>query len=548
MARRRRADDERSMDALMDALTNVVGILLLILIVSSLGIRAAVKKVVENLPEVTKEELEAMRISRDKTLKNLEELKQPHSNTTANLPTEEEARALVAELEDFEQDNSELADKTSDIEEWMAKVEQEKSKQEEFTEKVSVADEKNRELAAILAQTPEVEVKDAKIVAMPNPRRADQQSSAFYLVCKFERLYFVGDPYDHAFRVRDVIDQNFTALAYTGKAIGDYTYHIKDTKRSDAGWFEAHRERYRLSRRDREALAAWDNLKPVWKNREGVEAKEASMLERIFGADEEAELPVLKFRYDMKKISEFFGDGKFGPKDFKYHVSPGNQDRIKLALEPREEGGWTAEQFLAGGSEFERLCKQAAQSRRVLFYYYVAPDSFDTYLQARAKSEQHRVPAGWTVWDGDRVQPRAIPTRETTRVNLDSLPDAAYMKIANAVGPNMITELNNEAAEFEERVKASIPEDVIGDAARKNFVTALTKERPGFVFSSPLALPANQSHPRIQRRKTTRRRNRLGIRSSSIEEFHSGSGLTNQSLFHPASSQLFPGEDGIASR
>jgi len=71
MARRPRADEERSMDSLMDALTNVVGILLLILIISSLGISAAVKKVVENLPEVSKEELEAMRVSRDRTLKNL---------------------------------------------------------------------------------------------------------------------------------------------------------------------------------------------------------------------------------------------------------------------------------------------------------------------------------------------------------------------------------------------------------------------------------------------------------------------------------------------
>ena len=68
------------MDSLMDALTNVVGILLLILIVSSLGITAAVKKVVENLPEVTQEELEAMRASRDKTLKNLQELQQTQTN------------------------------------------------------------------------------------------------------------------------------------------------------------------------------------------------------------------------------------------------------------------------------------------------------------------------------------------------------------------------------------------------------------------------------------------------------------------------------------
>lgn len=110
------------MDSLMDALTNVVGILLLILIISSLGISAAVKQVVENLPEVTKEELEAMKVSRDKTLKNLQELQQTHSNTTANLPTPEEATDLVTELEDFEKNNQDLADKTSDIAEWKSKV------------------------------------------------------------------------------------------------------------------------------------------------------------------------------------------------------------------------------------------------------------------------------------------------------------------------------------------------------------------------------------------------------------------------------------------
>ena len=48
MARARKAEEERSMDSLMDAMTNVVGILLLILIVSSLGISAAVKKVIDD--------------------------------------------------------------------------------------------------------------------------------------------------------------------------------------------------------------------------------------------------------------------------------------------------------------------------------------------------------------------------------------------------------------------------------------------------------------------------------------------------------------------
>ena len=230
MARRPRADEERSMDSLMDALTNVVGILLLILIISSLGISAAVKKVVENLPEVSQEELEAMRVSRDKTLKNLQELEQTHTNTLKNLPTEEQATQLVAELEDFEKNNEELADKTSDIAEWQAKVDQELAAKTENDTKVQTADARNRELAAMLATIPEVEVAQAKEVLMPNPRVADKESRALYLVCKFGKLYYIGDPYEHALKIRDVIEQNFTDLAYTGKAIGSYTYEVKGTR------------------------------------------------------------------------------------------------------------------------------------------------------------------------------------------------------------------------------------------------------------------------------------------------------------------------------
>ncbi|MEX2578202.1 MAG: hypothetical protein WD342_04025 [Verrucomicrobiales bacterium] len=484
MARRPRGNEERSMDSLMDALTNVVGILLLILIVSSLGITAAVRQVVENLPEVTQEELEAMKASRDKTLDNLEELKQTQSNTLANLPTEEEATQLMAELEEFEENNEELAEKTSDIEEWQQKVEEQEEKKEVNDEKVQVADARNRELAAILAETPEVETKQAKEVAMPNPRVADAESRALYLVCKFGKLFFVGDPYDHAFRIRDVIDQNFGDLAFTGKATGSYTYALKTTRKNDSGNFLPLTEDYRLSRREKEAIAAWDSLTPKWGNREGVVASsDLSVVQRIFGSNDRAELNVAKFRHDDKKIAAFFGDGKYGPKDFNYHVSKSGNDRIKMGLEMKEDGGWTPEQFLAQNSQFEQYCKQASTARRTLFYFYVAPDSFETYLQARAKSEEFRIPAGWTIWDGDTLEPRAVPPRESTRYNLDALPDEAYMELANSVGPFMVEELNKERDELAARVEAAVPEEMTDDAEKAEFVEKLTAERNAWAAS-----------------------------------------------------------------
>jgi hypothetical protein len=477
MARRRKADEEASMDSLMDALTNVVGILLLILIISSLGISAAVKKVVENLPEVTKEELDAVKVSREKSLKNLEELRQTNQKTQDNLPTPEEAAQIAVELEDFEKNNQELADKTADIAEWQKKVEEEEAAQVENDAKVQTADSRNRDLAALLATTPEQQAVAAKEVLMPNPRVADADSRALYLVCKAGRLYFIGDPYEHAFKIRDVIEQNFTDLAFTGKAIGSYTYEVKETKKNDAGAFLAKTEKFRLNRRDRETLSAWENLSPIWSNREGVEAKPANVIDRVFGAQEEADLAVSKFRYDVKKIQAFFGDGKFGPKDFKYHIATGNGDRIKMALEMKADGGWSPDQFLAANSEFEQFCKQAASNRRTLFYYYVAPDSFETYLQARSKSEQFRIPAGWSVWEGEKFEPRAAPVQATVRYNLDRLPDADYLKIATAVGPYLVEERNKEHTEFADRVNKAVPADLTDPAAKTDFVNKLTTER-----------------------------------------------------------------------
>ncbi len=468
------------MDALMDALTNVVGILLLILIVSSLGISAAVRNVVENLPEVSEEELEAMKSSRDKTLKNLQELTQTHDNTVKNLPTEEAAQSLIVELEEFETDNKDLADKTSDIEEWKKKVEDADAKKLENEELVKTADARNRELAAILTQIPEVVVNQAQEVLMPNPRVADERARALYLICKNQKLYFVGDPYDHAFKIRDVIDQNFTDLAFTGKQIGAYTYALKGTKKNDNGGYLALTEDINLTRSAEKELVAWTAVNTKWINRAGEAIPDKNVLARIFGSEDRKELPISKFRYDIKKLTAFFGDGKFGPKDFRYYVYQGGSDRVKYSVGPREEAGWTDTEFLQQGSEFETFCKSAAVNRGTLFYYYVAPDSFDTYLKARAKSESYRVPAGWAIWNGDKLELAAVPRQTTIRYNLDSLPRTEYRKIAEAVGPFLISEVAKENSELDQRIAAAIPKEMTDQAEKTKFAAKLKAERIEF--------------------------------------------------------------------
>jgi hypothetical protein len=483
MARRRRADDDRGMDSLMDALTNVVGILLLILIVSSLGISAAVKKVVENLPEVTEEELEAMKVSRDKTLKNLQELQITKQNTEDNLPTEEEKAVITAEIDEIEKNNKDLADKTADIEEWKRKVDEEEEKKIENDENVKVADLRNQELSAILAQTPKVEVKVAKEVLMPNPRLADDNARALYIVLKSNKLYFVGDPYEHALKIRDVIDQNFSDLAYNGKALGSYTYSLKGMKKTDWGSYAALTEDFNLTRTAEKELTAWSGINTKFMTQAGEMQDDRSVLKRMFGNDNRKEFQVHKFRFDMKKLTTFFGDGKFGPKDFKYFISKGGGDKVKFSLGPREEGGWTPEQFLAPGSEFETFCKSAAINRGTLFYYYVAPDSFDAYLQARAKSESFRIPAGWTIWAGEKFEPKAIPARETIRYDLETLPASEYRKLADLAGPFLVAEVNKLTSNFENQLIESVPED-LPEGQKDDFLKRLREERLEFITRS----------------------------------------------------------------
>ncbi|MDA7597766.1 hypothetical protein OAE61_00335 [Verrucomicrobiales bacterium] len=481
MARRNSGDEERSMDSLMDAMTNVVGILLLILIITSLGITTAVEKILDNIPEVSQEELEEMKVSRKKTLDTLQDLIQTQQTVIASQIKPKEAAQLKLELEEFEKDNKDLADKTSDIDEWKNKVEEEKKKKVAKETKVIESEKEDRRLAAILAQTPEAKVAIAREIKLPNPRRAEEADKAHYFICKFNKLYYIGDPYVHTMKIRDVIDQNFKDLAYTGKGIGSYTHTLKSTKKNDARTgYLAHAEDFRLTRSAEKTLVEWTKINSKIVGRDGKEAADANLLKRLFGNDDKREFQVHKFRFDRDKIAAFFKDGKMGPADFKYHVSP-DGDGLKLALEPKEDGGWPIDSLATPEGNFDKLCRTLQNQHGTVFYYHVAADSFETYLTARTKSETHRIKAGWTVLLPDTVSPQSSILLETTRYNLDVLPDANYMAVANSSGAALIAANATEIAEFTQRVNAAadkaIADKSITPAEKQQFVNSLTVER-----------------------------------------------------------------------
>ena len=62
MARRRKetGDSRGSLDSLLDTMTNVVGVLIMVLIVTQVNVSSVAKRIRANLPDVSKSQMEAL--------------------------------------------------------------------------------------------------------------------------------------------------------------------------------------------------------------------------------------------------------------------------------------------------------------------------------------------------------------------------------------------------------------------------------------------------------------------------------------------------------
>jgi hypothetical protein len=69
--------------------------------------------------------------------------------------------------------------------------------------------------------------------------------------------------------------------------------------------------------------------------------------------------------------------------------------RPEFKFVPREEAGISRER-LSQPNPYRRVLRRAAEHQSYL-RFYVKPDSFDTYLEARALADQADVPAGWEI-------------------------------------------------------------------------------------------------------------------------------------------------------
>ena len=194
MKPRKSDDDDVNLDSLLDTMTNVVGILLIVLVVTQLGVGEAVKRIGEAIDPAAMEQAQ-------QSLEELQAQQQQLALLDSKDPTERSAH-IAAELE-------KVREKTEQLETELAATQQRIEQQRDTAKKMEVEREEllRREaelrkqieealtqkasLQARLEDMPEQEPRDlqAKVVHLPNPRPAPKGMKPVTLLCREGKLY-----------------------------------------------------------------------------------------------------------------------------------------------------------------------------------------------------------------------------------------------------------------------------------------------------------------------------------------------------------------------
>jgi len=210
MASRRKNNDEGgvSLDSLMDALTNVVAVLILILILLQVDVSNMVEKLLGELKPATPEQIEAAKLEHQQLIRQIERqqelLKAPAPSPDAVAAVQKDIALLETSLKDSEtklmelKKIQELADKTRIV------SDDEKKKTETILTEIS-------RIEALLDETPKPEKPAPTIVRLPNSRDIPEDANIYYCYIHGDQAHLV-DVIDASQRVMAVFDRNKNQL------------------------------------------------------------------------------------------------------------------------------------------------------------------------------------------------------------------------------------------------------------------------------------------------------------------------------------------------
>jgi multidrug efflux pump subunit AcrA (membrane-fusion protein) len=344
--RRQHHEEELPFVALMDTMTNVVGVLIIVLVMIGVSLANSVKKVMSELPEVSVPQLEQL-------------LKKIADNTPKEDPKkiEDEMKKLEQQLK---KDAEELKTmdlsaekqnvKLMDLDDLQKQLEDRKKARNTKKEQVDKLLAEVDKLKALLDTTPVYQPPAATIVRLPNPKEIPKEAVMHRFLVTAGRVYYLNDE-GFMETVLKELDKNQKLLVHSQ-----------------------------------------------------VEVKDANGF-TVMVKERGKDVPKTKTILDQQKISDHFAKLRIANRDLSLElvVTP-NSPRIPMRLVPNPAGGETTADIKNPASVFQRLMRKLKSEPGSVVWFYVFKDSVETYLGARDVADAVGVPVGWEVYGNPYFQ------------------------------------------------------------------------------------------------------------------------------------------------
>jgi hypothetical protein len=345
MARRRHSSSGLNLDSLMDTLTNVVGFLLILLAIMKLGVGEAVERIRAIDPAalgVREEDLVNAKKKMNTEAAELEWLRKRLKELESDL------KILVLPTEFVEDKKVALPKITPEAA--RKQINDFKTKQGALEKEFAAEDKMSADLKALLAKVPLPAGVPGKSVTLPDPRPAPKNSLPAYVLCIGGR----------------VMPVDLTAMQKL--AVGRIT-------------------------------DSWGQMNLRWVEGGGLATttgpqRTSKTAKKTKASPQAAQQTLL---YDPAKVTQFFKQLQIGTQDYRLGIRT-YDDRAYGNLEfvPTPNGGETADQIPLPSSRY-RAALRGFQKNNNYLRFMVNTNSFETYVAARAVSDQYKIPAGWEI-------------------------------------------------------------------------------------------------------------------------------------------------------
>ena len=356
MARRSaHSEEELPFVALMDTMTNVVGVLIIVLVMVGINLARSVNKVLSELPPVTVEEHAKLK----KEVEDNTPKRDPNQVDEQNKKLEEELKKVTEDLKtlDFTQEKQPVKlVNLEDLEKQLAERKKDRDKRKADVEKM-LADLDL--LKKRLDTTPVYVPPPATVVKLPNPRPMPDKAEIHRFLVAGGRILYINEE-EVTGMVEQELQRNEASLAIS-----------------------------------REVVKGPDGKPVMQRDKSGRTS------------------PQRKIVFDSKKIAGHFTFRRLATRDLKVEVVPAaTSPRIPVRMIPAPNAGETFDQAAKIISAYQAVLKKLKADPRAVVWFHVAKDSIETYLQARELADQIGVPAGWEL-TGNPFFVRNLPPEYT---------------------------------------------------------------------------------------------------------------------------------------